>query len=314
MNPLEQAVSDYLKVRRALGYELKMHGKLLPNFLAYLQDAGAQRLTVEHALGWATLPAGAGGSPAWCARRLSVVRGFARWLQSIDPSTEVPPAGLLPAGSERATPYLYSGQEVAALIAAAGALRVPLRAATYQTLIGLLAVTGLRVGEAIALDRGDFDAAHGLLTVRHGKFGKSREIPLHSSTVEALGVYLRRRDRVLRREPTRPAVFISTAGTRLHYCNVHATFEGLVRRAGLVPRSARCRPRLHALRHTFAVNTVMDGYRADGDVQARLSLLSTYMGHVDPVSGYWYLSAAPELLALAAERLERRPGGEGGRL
>lgn len=306
MSALEQALADYLRVRRALGYKLTHHGELLPQFVAYLQGVGAQRITTEHALRWATLPTDS--SPAWCAHRLGMVRGFARYLQTIDPRGEVPPMGLLFGGRERATPYLYSARQIAALITAAGTLRFPLRAATYQTLIGLLAVTGLRVGEAIALDRGDFDPEHGLITVKHGKFGKSREIPLHSSTVEALDAYLHQRDRLLRREPTQPAMLISTAGTRLVYRTVNATFHELVRRAGLTPRSARCRPRLHDVRHTFAVNTVMDGYEADGDVQARLSLLSTFLGHVDPSSSYWYLSAAPELLALAGQRLERYLG------
>jgi integrase len=146
MSPLEQALTDYLQVRRALGYKLRIHGKLLPQFVAYLQGVGAERVTTEHALQWATLPAGI--SPTWCARRLCVVRGFARYLQSVRPGTEVPPMGLLVGQRQRATPYLYSGREIAALIAAAGTLRFPLRAATYQTLIGLLAVTGLRVGEA----------------------------------------------------------------------------------------------------------------------------------------------------------------------
>jgi len=303
----DQALADYLQVRRALGYKLKAQGTLLPQFLTYLQENGAQRLTTEHALRWATLPANS--SPTWWARRLSMVRGFARYLQNVHPSTEVPPTGVLLHKRQRATPYLYSEQEIAALIAAAGTLRVPLRAATYQTLIGLLAATGLRIGEAIGLDRGDFDSQHGLLTVRHAKFGKSREIPLHPSTVEALGVYLRRRDRLLH-DPSEPAVFISTTGTRLPYCDVYATFGRLVGQAGLTPRSAHCRPRLHDFRHSFAVNTVLEGYRADGDVQARLSLLSTYLGHVDPISSYWYLSAAPELLALATGRLERHLGGQ----
>ena len=303
-----QALADYLQVRRALGYKLKVHGKLLPQFVAYLQENGVQRLTAEHALRWATLPPG--GPPAWWARRLSVVRGFAHYLQNVHPSTEVPPVGVLAHTRQRATPYLYSEQDIAALIMAAGKLDVPFRAMTYQALIGLLAVAGLRIGEAIGLDRGDFDSEHGLLTVRHAKFGKSREIPLHSSTVEALGAYLRRRDRLQPPEPTQSALFLSITGTRLPYGNVYATFQELVSQVGLTPRSAHCRPRLHDFRHSFAVNTVLEGYRAEGDVQARLLALSTYLGHVDPISSYWYLSAAPELLALATQRLERHLGGQ----
>jgi len=186
-------------------------------------------------------------------------------------------------------------------------LRSSLRVATYRTLIGLLAVTGLRVGEAIRLDRCDLDLTHELLVVRDSKFGKSREVPLHPSTVRALRDYRRLRDR-LQPTPSTPALFISPARTRLIYCNVHATFRQLRRRAGLQPRSASCRPRIHDLRHTFAIRTLLDGYQTDGDVQPRLALLSTYLGHVNPDSTYWYLSAAPELLALAGQRLERHLG------
>lgn len=207
----------------------------------------------------------------------------------------------------RATPYLYSDEEIWALMAAADGLRFPLRTLTYRTLIGLLAVTGLRVGEAIRLDRGDLDLVGGVLTVRGSKFGKSREVPLHASSVEALGAYLARRDEI-HPGPMAPALFISLTGTRLLYCNVSWTFLQLVRRAGLAPRSASCRPRPHDLRHTFAVRTVLDWYRSGVDVQARLPRLSTYLGHVNPSATYWYLSAAPELLAFAGERLERHLG------
>jgi integrase len=175
-------------------------------------------------------------------------------------------------------------------------------------LIALLAVTGMRVGEAISLDRDDFDATNGVLTIRHGKFGKSRELPLHPSTVTALGEYLRRGDRP-RPPPNSSALFVSTAGTRLLYGNVQPTFHKLVCHAGLKPRSASCRPRIHDMRHGFAVLTILDGYRDGGEPDARLALLSTYLGHVDPGKTYWYLSAAPELLQLAGERLERHLGG-----
>ena len=166
----------------------------------------------------------------------------------------------------------------------------------------------MRIGEAISLDRGDFDAANGLLIIRNGKFGKSRELPLHPSTVTALGEYLDRGDRP--RQPRHvPALLVSIAGTRLLYTNVWPTFHQLVCQAGLKPRSAACRPRIHDMRHGFAVRTILDGYRGGGDPEARLALLSTYLGHVDPAKTYWYLSAAPELLELAGERLERRLGG-----
>jgi integrase len=305
MSPLRQALADYLRLRRALGYKLERAGKLLPQFLDYLEQEDAEIVTVERTFAWATLPAH--GSRRWWAFRLSIVRGFAVYLHSLDPAHQVPPPDLLADRSRRATPYLYTNTEIAALIGAADGLRFPLRAATYQTLIGLLAVTGMRIGEAIRLDRGDLDLAHELLLVRDSKFGKTRELPLHESTTRALHAYLRLRDR-LQQPPQTPALFVSPTGTRLLYCNVHATFRQLRDAAGLRPRSDRCRPRIHDLRHSFAIRTLLDAYHDEGDVQRRLSLLSTYLGHVDPGATYWYLSAAPELLALAGQRLERYLG------
>jgi integrase len=300
MSPLRQALAGYLAVRRSLGYKLARPEKLLGQFITYLEDACAATVTTEHALAWATLP---GGDANWHAHRLSVVRGFAAYLHTIEPSAEVPPAGLIPSRPRRATPYLYSGADITALIAAAASLRSPLRAATYQTLIGLLAVTGMRVGEAIRLDRADLDLAAGVVTVRQAKFGKTRLLPLHPTTTAALRGYLRLRDRVLP-HPGTSALLISPAGTRLLYCNVHATWKLLVASAGLRARSASCRPRIHDVRHSFAVRALLDAYAAGQDGQARLALLSTYMGHVDPGHTYWYLSAAPELLALAGQRLD----------
>lgn len=306
MNALRQALGDYLAVRRILGYKLARTEKLLAQFLAYLEDRGDERLTTEAALAWATRPPGADRS--WASTRLSIVRRFATHLRGIDPATEVPPTDLLPGRTFRATPYLYSEDDIAAVIAAAGTLRTPHRVATYRTLIALLAVTGMRIGEAISLDREDFDAINGLLIIRNAKFGKSRELPLHPSSVNALTDYLGRRDRPPRPQST-PALLASTAGTRLLYGNVQNTFHRLVRRAGLAPRSASCRPRLHDMRHSFAVRTVLDSYRDGRDPGTRLALLSTYLGHVDPGKTYWYLSAAPELLKLAGDRLERHLGG-----
>jgi integrase len=207
------------------------------------------------------------------------------------------------------TPYFYSEEEIASLARAAARIRSAHRAATYRTLISLLAITGMRVGEAIGLDLSDFDARSGLLTIRNAKFGKSRELPLHASAVDALRRHLKRRNQ-LRSAASSPALFVSTTGTRLCYNNVQCTFHRLVRHVGLEPRSGSCRPRLHDLRHSFAVRTLLEGYRQGGDTGARLALLSTYLGHVNPAGTYWYLSAAPELMDLAGARLERYLGGE----
>lgn len=303
MSDLHQAVEDYITVRRALGAKLERHPWLLNDFVAYLQAAGATTVTAELALAWAWLP-GPDAHPTYVSNRLSVVRGFARHLQAFDPATEVPPARLVPRSKCRATPYLYSDAEVAALMTAARSLTPALRAATYETLIALLMVTGARVGELIRLDRDDLDWDDSVLVIWDSKFAKSRELALHPSTVDALRRYAALRDRS-GRSSTTASFFVSAAGTRLVYRTVQQTFSSLLRRAGLTPRSDRCRPRIHDARHSFAVRTVLGWYRDGVDVQARLPWLSTYLGHRKPACTYWYFSAVPELLALAAERRER---------
>jgi integrase/recombinase XerD len=296
--------AEYLTLRRALGYKLIGQGRLLAGFVDYLEESGAEVITTELALAWSRQPVRS--SPLSHHQRLAVVRGFARHCQGLDPRTEIPAADLLPARFNRAVPYLYSPDEITALMEAARAIRHPLRAATYETLVGLLAATGMRVGEATGLDRDDVDLPAGRLLVRCGKNGKSREVAMHPSTTEALGVYARRRDAHCPR-PSSPSFFLSIAGTRLDYRSVWHEFDRMRQRARLEDRSrSRPRPpRLHDLRHTFVLQTLLNWYHAGADVASQLPLLSTYLGHVDPVSTYWYFEAAPELLALAAERLDR---------
>ena len=305
MSKLRQALDEYLALRRSLGYKLQRDGRLLADFVGYLETAGTNTITIDAALSWATQPSDA--NPCWWAQRLSVVRVFARHLHAVDPGHEIPPTGLLPAGNHRATPYLYADTDIAALMVAARGLRSMLRAATFETLVGLLAVTGARIGEALRLDRGDVDLDEGVLLIHDTKFRKSREVPLHITAVEALAAFVRRRDRLCPR-PVDPAFFVSTAGTRLLYCNAHTTWLDLVRRAGLRRRSASCRPRPHDLRHSFAVRTLVRWYQDGVDVQGRMPALSTYLGHVHPANTYWYLSSVPELLHLAARRLDAEPG------
>ncbi len=306
MSLLRDRAEDYIATRRALGYKLGSQARVLFGFVSYLEDADATRVTIELAVTWATQPAEA--DPIWWSRRLSVARCFARYLQAFDPDTEIPPDHLLARGVSRAVPYPYSAADIAGLMEAARTLRSALQAATYETLFGLLAVTGMRVGEAIGLDRDDVELDEARLVVRLGKFGGSRVLPLHPTTVDALDAYVLRRDRLCP-SPKGPSFFVSTVGTRLTYNTVRTIFARLADQAGLRPRSARCRPRIHDLRHRFAVHTLLDWYRSDADVAARLPLLSTYMGHVKPASTYWYLEAAPELLALAAARLDQGTGG-----
>ncbi len=306
MSQLSGHAADYLALRRALGFKLAKEGRLLPDFAAFAEAAGAGTVTVDLAVRWAAKPEGT--SPVWAAQRLSMVRGFARYLQTVDPAAQVPPADLLPARARRAVPYLYSDTEIAALMAAARVLRNPLKAATFETLIGLLAVTGMRGSEAMRLDRGDLDAAAGLLTVRATKFRKSRQLPLHQTTLATLGAYQAQRDQLCP-VPATASILVSTTGARLCHETVQPTFRRLLRQAGIGQDTPRARPTIHGLRHSFAVKTLLGWYQDGQDVQARMPALSTYLGHAGPAATYWYLTGTPELLALAAGRLESIPGG-----
>jgi len=308
------AVEDYMATRRAMGYKLFYQGQMLAQFAAYLDAADAEHLTIGHAVGWAKQPADAARS--WWVVRLSTVRAFARYLSALDPATEIPPPGLIPAPSNhRIVPYIYTADDVTALVAAAGRLPTAHYADTYQTVVGLVTVTGVRAGEVVRLDRDDVDLEQGLLTIRDSKFGKSRQIPVHPSTVKAPAGYAQRRDAQRHRPDGRPnrhaasgtSFFTSTTGTRLLRDNLSTVFGCLVRDAGLAAAGAGRPPRLHDLRHAFAVNTLISWYRQGLDVEQRLPLLSTYLGHVAPSSTYWYLSAVPELLALIADRLDAIP-------
>jgi integrase/recombinase XerD len=306
MSALAEHAQNYLQVRRALGFKLVGEGRLLAEFVAFADAAGQRTVTTSSALEWARRPTS--GSPNYLSRRLRAVRGFARYLKALDPACEVPPLELLPANKYRPAPYLYSEEEILALMAAARRLRPPLRAATFETLIGLLACTGLRIGEAIGLDRDDVDPDHRVLIVRDSKFGKSREVLLHESTVRALDDYAQRRDQLCPDIRER-SFFITTRGTRLAHPTVYGPFRALLEQAGVKHPSPTRRVRIHDLRHSFSVKTLLGWYRDGADVAAWMPLLSTYLGHVDPAATYWYLSAAPELLALAAQRLEQATEG-----
>lgn len=302
MSALAEQAAEYLRVRQLLGYKLADAARLLPRFVSYLDAKGATTLSVALALDWACQPATIGPTSTVWARRMAAARGLALWMQSVDPATEVPPVGLLWAPPHRAVPYLYSPEDLGALLAGARSLPSALRAATYEVLISLLAITGMRVGEAIALDRTDLDHANCAIVVRGSKFNKSRELVLHPSAYNALVAYGARRDELCP-APTTTALLVSNAGTRLNYPNVCSLFRVLVKRAGLEPRPP-ARPRLHDFRHSFAVATLQRWYGQGVDVGPRLSWLSTYLGHSCPSSTYWYLSASPELLAIAADRME----------
>lgn len=305
MSALAGAAEDYLRLRRSLGHDLAEAHWLLPRFVSYLDDIGAPTVTIAAALAWAQQPDDDSNS-SMPPRRMTIARGFARHMAGIDGRTEIPPLGLIPSRQRWRPPFIYSPADIDALMAQAGAMRWRLPAATHQTVIGLLAATGMRVGEALKLDRADIDWADGVLSIRQSKFGKSRQVPVLPCTLAALDRYTHVRDQLCLR-PTTPAFFVSVRGTRIIYAVVQQIFRRLCDDTGVGAGSAT-RPRVHDLRHSFAVRTLLEWYRAGEDVEARLPTLSTYLGHRDPRSTYWYLSAAPELLALAAGRLELSRG------
>ncbi len=280
MSDLTGHIQDYLRLRRALGFKLEFPGQVLPQFAAYLEAAGAPTITTELAISWAGLPSGV--LPVSLAHRLGAVRGFARYLKTIDPATEVPPSGIWPPATRRPVPFLWQPADIRRLVGGARNLRPELRAATHEALFGLVAAAGLRIGEAIGLGRDDADLTSGVLTIPAA-----------------------RRDQLCP-EPASARFFLSSVGTALSYGGVHQSFAQVSTAIGL--RRPGSRPRIHDLRHSFAVATLAEWHRSGTDVRGRMAVLSTYLGHVNPAGTYWYLSAAPELMELAAARLDARYG------
>lgn len=307
MKALSAHLEAYLKLRRRLGFKLRLAGSLLHRFVRFAKKENAPFITTKLALRWATQPSNA--QPSQWANRLGMVRRFARYLSAVDPRTEVPPLGLLPHRYHRKAPYLYRDKEVVRLIGSARELDSPqgLRGTTASTLFGLLAVTGMRVGEAIALNRDDIDLKQALLTVRQAKGNKSRLVPLHASTGKVLRRYERLRDQICP-HPQSPSFFLSERGTRLIDCTVRYWFVRLSHQIGLRGPTDHRGPRLHDLRHRFGIRTLLHWYRTDQDVEVHLPELATYLGHGHVTDTYWYLSSTPELLRLATRRWERRGG------
>jgi integrase len=301
MRSLDLALNEYIAIRRALGFELREVAGCSRNFVAFLKIEGASSIMKALALRWATQPADA--QPYTWAWRLGMVRCFAACHSAMEPRTEVPAPGLLPRRYQRKTPHIYSDEEIASLLH--GATQLPsakgLRAPTYTALFGLLAVTGMRVNEALHLDRPDVDLDQGILAIRRTKFGKSRHVPVHPSTVDALRKYAETRDRILAK-PT-PAFFVSERGARITERIARYTFAKISQRLGFRRAAKGHGPRLHDMRHRFAARTLVRWYRQGLDVERELPKLATYLGHVHINETYWYLEAVPELLQLATDRL-----------
>jgi integrase/recombinase XerD len=309
MKSLRNAVADYIALRRSLGFKLRDMAAGLTEFASFLEQKGAPYITTELALEWAMRPVD--HQPSDWARRLGFVRVFARHRSASDPRTEIPAAGLLPFRPRRARPYLYTEEEIQRLLAAAKGLSPAggLRPWTYHCLFGLLAVSGIRISEAIKLERQDVDFNQGLLMIRQTKFNKNRLIPLHVSTRDVLTEYAERRDRLVP-SPSSVCFLLNDYGRRLEITAVHRAFYNLSHQIGLRGAADHTGPRIHDFRHRFAVNTLIRWYRAGEDIERRLPVLSTFMGHAHLADTYWYLSVHPELMGLATSRLEQRWGAD----
>jgi integrase len=305
---LRRALSEYLSLRRGLGFKLKTPGQLLESFVAHLDARRISHITTDIALRWARLPQGA--HPSWWSMRMRAVRQFAQYLSVSDPRTEVPPHDLLQVRNRRAKPYIYSSHEVRRLLEAAGKIRSRegFKRRTYPVLFGLLSISGLRIRELLNLNREAVDLKNGVLTIRGTKFGKTRYVPLHRSVTHALARYARLRDDWFLR-PKTPAFFVGDRGTPITLCAVRWNFLKLSRRIGLRGPLDRRGPRLHDFRHRFAIRTLVRWYRSGVDVDGSMPTLSTYLGHLKPKDTYWYLSAAPALFRQASARLEKTLGG-----
>lgn len=311
MNTLRQAVTEYLSLRRSLGFKLQHAGKALLDFVTYMEQRRASCITRALALAWAQQPSNV--EPTYWAQRLSFVRAFARHRSATDPRTQIPQQGLLPFHPKRARPYLYSVDEIKHLLSAALQMtcryeRGELRPWTFHCLFGLLSVSGLRLGEARNLELQDVDLKSAVLTIRGAKFGKSRLVPLHASTCKVLAAYIARRNRHWEARPVSTYLFVSSWGNRLDSGEIHRTFYVLSRQIGLRGEGDSHGPRLHDMRHRFATNTLVNWYWSNQDPERCLPILSAYLGHVHVADTQWYLSGAPELMREAMRRLERRWG------
>jgi integrase/recombinase XerD len=309
MSTLQHAVQDYIEMRRGLGFKLRETERGLIDFVTFLEDNDTPYITTELALAWAQRPSHA--QPSSWAKRLGYVRGFARHRSAADPRTQIPPDGLLPFRPKRARPYLYSKEDIERLLAAT--IEMPCRYAhcklrpwTYYCLFGLLSVSGLRLGEARNLKLSDIDFDAAVLTIRGTKFGKTRLVPMHTSTCTVLRNYIKRRQQYCAAQAASPYLFTSQLGNRLDLGDIHRTFYALSRQIGLRGLNESHGPRLHDMRHVFATNTLVRWYEAEQDPERLLPILSTYLGHVHVADTQWYLSGSPELMKEAMRRFEHR--------
>ena len=312
MSTLSRELDRYLIIRRSLGYRLRANERILRKLVAFAEQQGAEHISTDLFLRWKRV-SGSANRHTW-AQNLAMVRLFAQWLHGIDPKHEVPPKGLIPRQNRRPKPYIYSEDEIRRIVEAAAELPSfnGIRELTYPALFGLIAVTGIRISEALSLNTRDVDLETGVITIQHGKYGKSRELPLSADATARLTGYARERDRHFGCRPQ--PFFVSDCGGRIGDNTARCTFAAVcqnigLRRAQRPGRSGRG-PRIHDLRHTFAVRTIINWYRTGKDPAQEMIKLTSYLGHADPADTYWYIEAVPELLELASRRATNSLAGE----
>lgn len=306
MSILSKELEHYLTIRRSLGYTLSTQERILRKFIVFAEREHTEHISTALFLKWQEA-FGKAGKQTW-SRRLGVVRLFAQWLHCMDTKHEVPPQSLIPSRVRRPHPYIYSEAEIRCIVETA--MELPsingIRALTCSTLFGLIAVTGLRVSEALSLDGTDIDLEKGVISLRQGKLGKARLLPVSDCTRMRLSDYAAERDRLLG-APSQ-AFFVADRGERLTDCGARYNFAVVCQTIGLRPQQKFKRhgrgPRIHDLRHTFAVRTLLNWYRNSKEPAREMIKLSTYLGHSDPAHTYWYIEAVPELLELASKRVE----------
>jgi integrase/recombinase XerD len=308
MKTLTRQLERYLLHRRGFGYNMEFTERVLRKFTEYANTKDQDRVTTELFLEWQA-NYGSADSNTW-SRRLGMVRGFATWLQQMDGMSEIPPEGLVTGRTIRPKPYIYSAEEIVTIVTEAGRLSSPygFRGLLWQTVFGLIAATGIRISEALRLDQADIELQCGSLAIRRSKNGQDRSLPIQPSVIERLSFYAAKRRQLI--GASSHAFFVNEDGRRPGDCSARYNFAHVCQNIGLRSTQVHYKhghgPRIHDLRHTFAVNTILGWFREGLNVDDQMFTLSSYLGHSSPENTYWYIEAVPELMQLAAERSEHR--------
>lgn len=307
MNKLNQAVREYLTVRRQLGFSLRNVEVVLNSFVSFLKMKNADHITTQLALEFVT--ANPKASSSWQAKKLGVIRRFALYLHTFDTRTEIPSTELLPFSYHRRPPYIYTDRDIVNLLGIfqKNMTRGSIAVQTYYTLFGLIAVTGMRTGETLTLKGNSVDLKEGIITIYESKCRKSRKLPIHRSTIEALKHYCRCRNKYLGNK-TSEYFFVNDHGSKLDAIHVRTSFKKACIKAGIGKEAKFC-PRITDLRHYYSIKTLVNCYKNKINPETVIPILSMYLGHENPKYTYWYLTATEELMALVGKCVEEKFGG-----